>query len=66
MAKTANKTSKKRSAFAHAELRAADNGARKKSPVTVTLRTKGGRVVIASPAKSATTLASWSQAFGSK
>jgi hypothetical protein len=42
------------------------NGARKKSPANVTLRTKTGRRVITSPAKSVTSLASWSQAFSSK
>ena len=42
------------------------NGVRKKSPASVTLRTKAGRRVLTSPAKSATSLASWSHAFAGK
>lgn len=42
------------------------NGARKKGPASVTLRTKAGRRVLTSPAKSATSLASWSHAFAGK
>ena len=57
------KASKRRRASGHAKVGEFDNGARKKSPAGVTLRTKAGRRVITSPAKSATSLASWSQAF---
>jgi hypothetical protein len=60
------KTSKKRRAWTHAEVRELKNGARKKSPASVTLRTKAGRLVFTSPAKSATSLASWSRAFAGK
>ena len=42
------------------------NGARKKGPASMTLRTKAGRRVLTSPAKSATSLASWSHAFAGK
>jgi hypothetical protein len=40
--------------------------ARKRRPATITLRTKAGRRVITSPAKSQTSLASWSDAFSAK
>jgi hypothetical protein len=43
--------------------------ARKKAPAAAVvhkLRTKAGRYVITSPAKSATNVTSWSQAFGHK
>ena len=66
MAETSNKASKKRRAWTSAEARDLKNGARKKSPTTLTLRTKAGRRVITSPAKSVTSLASWSQAFSGK
>jgi hypothetical protein len=66
MPKTFNNTSKKRHGLAHAESGAFHNGARKKSPASVMLRTKAGRRVITSPAKSATSLANWSEAFSGK
>jgi hypothetical protein len=53
-------------AVAHDRAHDLRNGAHKKSPASVTLRTKTGRRVITSPAKSETSLASWSQAFSSK
>lgn len=60
------KTSKKRRAWTPAKVRELKNGARKKRPASVTLRTKSGRRVLTSPAKSATSLASWSHAFSGK
>ena len=60
------KTSKKRRAWTYAAVRKLKNGVRMKSPASVTLRTKTGRRVITSPAKSATSLASWSHAFAGK
>ena len=60
------KKSKKRPASTSARVRDLKNGARKKSPANVTLRTRAGRLVFTSPAKSATSLASWSRAFAGK
>ncbi len=57
---------KKRQAWTNAAAHDLKNGARKKSPASVTLRTKTGRRVLTSPAKSATSLASWSHAFAGK
>jgi hypothetical protein len=58
--------SKKRRAWASEDVRRLKAAARKKRPASVTLRTKSGRRVITSPAKSATSLASWSAAFGGR
>jgi hypothetical protein len=58
--------SKKRRTSGSAKVHDLENGARKKSPATVALRTKAGRLVFTSPAKSATSLASWSRAFAGK
>jgi len=66
MAKTFNKTAKRRRVLAHGASRALNNGTHKRSPATVTLRTKAGRRVITSPAKSTTSLAGWSEAFSGK
>lgn len=60
------KSAKKRRAWTAAEVRKLKAMARKKSPASVTLRTKSGRRVITSPAKSATSLTSWSHAFSAK
>jgi len=64
MAKLAKKL--KMRAWTGGTSRGVKNGARKKSPARVTLRTKAGRRVLTSPAKSATSLASWSHAFAAK
>lgn len=60
------KAAKKRHAFAHAKSGTLNNGACKKSPASATLRSKAGRRIITSPAKSMTSLASWSEAFSGK
>jgi hypothetical protein len=53
-------------AWANGTGRELKSGARKKRPASVTLRSKAGRRVLTSPAKSATSLASWSHAFADK
>jgi len=65
------KSSKKRRAWTATGVRELKSSARKKTPAAkiakkLTLRSKAGRQLMTSPAKSATDVTAWSEAFGGK